>query len=131
MTSFRPFEDGDTCLWAINKLANAGKHKIVSPMALGVATFSLESLTVNGDISPYPAFPAWDKEKSELVVNVISKRGSRIYRGEIGACITFGEISALENTPAIDVFNYQLEKVGAILEALEKESVRLGLIPNL
>jgi hypothetical protein len=134
--SFKPYKGGNDLLWALNKLCNANKHRVLTPVGAGSSGMSLD-LTGAGDgiivgdvgMDQY-ASGQWDDAKKELVF--IRMGMDTIFRGkgDVSFFIGLGEIDVLMGTPALNLADMFVSEVEKILLATEAECRRINLIQS-
>ncbi len=129
MESFKPYKRGDSLLWALNKLCNSNKHRIVIPVAVIVSQQSMDmtfNVVKSGPIKFSP--PTWDSTKNEM--EILRTKGAKIDRNwnvKFAPFISFSHVDFVINHPADTILNALLGKVNCILMAIEAEAIRIGL----
>ncbi len=123
--SFNPYKGGNDAIWALNRLCNTSKHKLLTA-ALFCPGFSAvgPGFISNGRI----IIPQWDAEKNEIVFARISPGGSFQYNFDFAFHITVGEVAELAGEPLFPMLNSMATEVGRILIATEAECARLGIL---
>ena len=123
--SFKPYKGGNKSLWALNRLCNYSKHRILSA-ALHCDHFVTKS---PGYISGGAILmPAWDHEKNEMIFGRVQPGGDFKYDFEFSFYVTFSEVPELVGMPAIPMLHATISDVERILLATETEARKLGLI---
>jgi len=133
MEAFKPYKGGDDTLWSLNKLANANKHRILSPMAIIADEFQLRNFKVLSSGPVKAAMnPTWDHAKNELAFAWVGKTPDLNVdcHVEVTTLVSFGEIEAIYGQPADGVLQALVGKVDSILTAVEAEGRRIGIFPN-
>ena len=125
--SFQPYKGGNLPIWALNRLANSNKHRLITPM--GVA--AEQSISIN-QIIRVPGLsihvPRWDREKNEMLI-LSAPIGSNVkYDLNFAILISFDEIEPVAGHPVIPVLATMFGEVERILLATEAEARRIGLI---
>lgn len=127
---FQPYKGGDDLLWALNKLANANKHRILSPMATIADDFSVGDFAVLSS-GPVKVFlnPTWDRTKNELEFARIRHTPEFNMNGRVNftELVSFGEVDVVFGSPADGVLNHLIGKIDSILRGIEAEARRIGL----
>jgi hypothetical protein len=80
MVSFKPYKGGNDLLWALNKLTNTEKHRIVVPANVATGATSIRHFEVTGDSVLNEArfgVGFWDSGKNELIWARM-KRGGKL-----------------------------------------------------
>lgn len=128
MESFKPYKGGDDLLWALNKLSNANKHRILVPVAARTGDIKAMDFSSTGNGNFRIAMnPEWNDEKNEVELGRV-KRGDKFkLEVKIDFFVAFGEVSVIAGEPAGTVLNALASKVDCILKAVEAESRKIGL----
>jgi hypothetical protein len=122
MASFRPFKDGNSILWALNRLCNSNKHRLISPMAVS-----------SGDTTTYIEYSAagykpgdgrWDAAKNEI--EIVRFRGDVIAHVHVTTFLAFVQ-EPLQHMNSIGVLKHLAAEVDKILNAVETEAQHLGI----
>jgi len=127
MVSFKPYKGGDDLLWALNRLCNTPKHKIVVPACARVGGRMADTIDINGPMSFF--LPRWDRAKNEMIL----ARGTRVFTHhdlEIATFIEMGDVDGVEGKPALEVLTYLHGRVTDIVDAVEAEALKAGLITH-
>lgn len=135
MESFKPYSGGDDFLWAINKLCNANKHRIVSALPMMVGGRTLHELRVSGmgriDFSKHGGitYSVFGGDDSIHDVEILrTTPGAKFnYQVTIGVFVSFTEPSILFGQPAEGVLDRMVGIVDSVLMAVEAEARRVGL----
>ena len=127
MVSFQPYKGGDDILWALNTLCNAEIHQIVVPACVCAGGKMADTIDINGPMSFF--LPRWDRAKREMVL----ARGRGIFTHhnlEIATVVEMGRVDGVEGKPALGVLTYLHGKVKEIVDAIEAEALKMGLISH-
>lgn len=130
MESFKPYKGGDDALWSLNKLANANKHRILSPMAIIADEFQLRNFRVLSSGPMKAAMnPTWDRDNNEMAFAWVGKTSDLNVDCHVEATtlVSFGEIDVIYGLPADGVLKTLIGKVDSILMAVEAEGRRIGI----
>ncbi len=129
ITFFRalnPYKGGNYPVWALNKLCNTNKHKLIAPVGLFPRQIRLSKAVMTGE-GYFPNF-AWDIEKNELVFAVIPPGGNLQYDFNLTHSITFWDVEAVSGEEVGPVLEHIARVVERIVLGTEAEAARLGLI---
>jgi hypothetical protein len=128
MEAFKPYRGGDDLLWALNKLCNANKHRIVSPVAIATGdTLKVNKLSVQG-APMIPRVPIWDRKKNEMeMFRFPATLKNFECNVDFTHAIAFNSVEAIRNQPALTVLHAVSSKVESVLMAVEAEARRIGL----
>ena len=128
MEGFKPYQGGDDLLWALNKLSNANKHRILVPVAAMTGHIQAIDFSSTGDGPARIAMnPEWDSEKNEIELGRVGPNEKFKLNMEIAFYVTFGEVAVLAREEAGTVLNTLSGKVESILMAVEAEGRRIRL----
>jgi hypothetical protein len=124
--AYQPYKGGNDFLWALNEVAVADKHKLL--------TIALNSLLGDvfgeGAIHHIPLNPTWNSLKREIEVLTGFAGHPMKCDIEISLFIAFDEIPFVAGEPVLKVLSYFVDIVQDILSRIEVEARRLGLIPD-
>ncbi len=124
-----PYKGGNDTIWALNRLCNANKHKLLIP--IGIAT---GMQIKRGAIAAGPTgqaaipVPAWDRAKNEIVFGRVGPGGQFEYELQMGFLVTLDEAEVTGSEAAVAVLRAMSAEVKRILMATEAECRRLGFI---
>jgi hypothetical protein len=125
MLSFEPHKGGDGVLWALNELCNTDIQNIVAPACICIGGKMAETIAINGPMSFF--LPRWDRAKHEMIL----ARGTETFTRhnlQIATVIEIGHVDVVEGEPALEVLTYLHGRVTEIVDAVEAEASRIGLI---
>ncbi len=124
---FKPYKGGDDLLWAVNRICNTNKHKMLVPIGISTGGMKIKTMEITG-----PNFnlfsPTWDKTKNEIVIATIGPGGNLEYDLDISFAVTFNEVDVVGGMPAIPVLNKLVEIVGFTLERMSAKAYKMGLL---
>lgn len=126
--SFDSHEEGNYPLWALNKLCNANKHRLLIPVGLvtNAATFEM-SLSGDGSHFELPS-PTFDPIKNQIVLVKTGPQNNFKYQIELTVLITFDEFNGVKSSSVPSVLNAIAREVDRVLRTTEAECRRVGLI---
>lgn len=128
MVACKPYKGGNDLLWALNKVCNAHKHEIVTPMASYVSGLSLDHFHLKGAVRGFGFPPRWDSAKNELQLGRFTRDSYINYDMKFACYIGIAKIDFLASRPALAVIKDLINIVDGIVSAIEAETRRLGLI---
>jgi hypothetical protein len=123
--SFKPYKGGNEPIWALNRLCNHSKHRILSASIFCDHFLAVGPGFISGGYIP---MTAWDHEKNEMIFGVVGPGGDFKYDFEFSVYVAFGEVSELVGVPAFPMLDAAICEVERILLATESETRRIGLI---
>ena len=123
---FVPYRGGNGVLWALNKLCNTDKHRILQPLGTGAIRTGAHIKGRGFFRMPDPH--KWDSAKNEMVLIEIAKDAEFDYQLDVTLYIAFGQIEGLEGSPVISNLKTMGTNVHIVLNAMEAECRRLGYI---
>lgn len=124
LRAFNPHKGGNDVIWALNKLCNINKHRLL----VGFATTSnaVHIAYAQGPISIFA--PQWDSRKNEIIFARTPRDAQPNYNINVETNITFGEVDILRGAPAGAVIREMASEIESVVLAIEAETRRLGLI---
>lgn len=125
--AFKPYKGGDNLLWAVNRICNIDKHRLLAPVGLAVGGMHIKTMTVTAPSFSLPA-PVWDKTKHEIVFGVIGPGGHIEYDLNIAFHVAFNEVEIVGGQPAVPVLKKMAEIVGFTLERMNAKAYKMGLL---
>ena len=125
--SFKPYQGGDDLLWALNKLCNASKHRLVNPLGAGVTSL-YGPVSIGGGHFKLFNPPIWNREDNELLIAVLGEGTQLKYKLKVSFTVVFGNVHSVEGEEVSGVLRDLIDKVGGIVKATEAECKRLGLM---
>ncbi|HZL31417.1 MAG TPA: hypothetical protein VFC54_10210 [Pseudolabrys sp.] len=127
-TLFRGFdahEGGNYALWALNKLCNANKHRLLIPVGVGGGEMTMNrGIISGGDLYA----PRWNGAKNQLEFATIRPGGNLKYDAKITFHIAFDEFNKVKGGPAVGILNTIADEVQRVLLATKAECQRIGLL---
>lgn len=123
--SFDAHQGGNYALWALNKLCNANKHRLLVPVGVATGGMTINHMILNGGGSiPVPVF---DRNKNQIVIAKTTAGGEFQYDVELSFFVAFDEINGVKSGPAVGVLDAITSEVNRVIRATEAECSRIGL----
>jgi hypothetical protein len=124
---FQPYKGGCEPLWALNEICVTNKHKIL--VTVGAASFVAGMNASGTGFVEMPSEPIWNGAKNEMELFTTGPQTVK-FKGkfDIGFYVAFGEVGSLEGKPAIPTLETFVEIVSAVIDEIEAESNRLGIV---
>ncbi len=123
---FQPYRGGDDLLWSLNEICNAEKHAIAAPIGTGAFP---QSVRVRGTgFSEIPRPHKWDGAKNEMVLITLGPDTEFDYEFNFSMFIGFGDVGTVQGREVRHTLAQLGTKVQGIIEAIEAESRRIGLV---
>ena len=118
-------------MWALNEMCNGKKHKFVTPMAT-VMWRGYAFAKGFGRPFSMPDPPKWDSANNEMVVikfgPIVVPNATWDYDFDFYPFVAIHEIPVVAGKPVLGVLHELCLKVESILEAIEAESRREGIV---
>jgi hypothetical protein len=111
--SFKPYEGGNNLLWALNRICNTDKHRMLNPLFVRARIIG----------SPDSASIA---RKDEIVVNIVDLDESPQHYSQLEFAVAFGEVDIVKGQPVVTVLGQLADIVDSIILTIEAEARRLG-----
>jgi hypothetical protein len=124
--SFDSHKGGNYTLWALNKLCNANKHRLLIPVSVASGGMRIKRGVISGDAAILN--PIFDRMKNQIVLARVGPNSHFEYEGDISFFIAFDEFNGVESSPAIGTLDAAASEVDRVLRAAEAECNRIGLI---
>jgi len=125
----KPYKGANDFLYALNRIAVADKHTIVTAMsASAIQTAGKFSST---GFFECPQRAIWDREKREFIIGTFAQTvqdSTFEYQFDFFSFVAFGDVEVVSGKPVVPVFNKIAGIVEGILGGLEAESKRLGIM---
>ena len=123
---FKPYKGGNDAVWALNRIGNTSKHKLIAPLAMGSDSSFFRYLTMpaGGEVLN----PRWDSEKNAIPFLRVPAGSLSKYDLNVSFFVAFGEVDAVAGQPMIPVLYTIASEVERIILATEVEARRIGLI---
>lgn len=128
-TLFRSFEShqgGNYTLWALNKLCNANKHRLLIPVGIASGGTNIKRLVGSGGFS-IPA-PVYDRIKNQIVILRAPPGANLEYDMQLSFVVEFDEFNGVKRGPAVGILNAIAGEADRVLRATEAECKRIGLL---
>jgi len=124
MSKFKSYKGGDSPLWALNQLANTGKHAIISPVGLTTSEISYtDGVFTNMGLT----LPFWDRTKNEMIFLRVPKGATAKVNFGFALSIEIDGVEFVGGKPAVVVLYDLICKVERIVMTIEAEARRIGL----
>jgi hypothetical protein len=125
--NLKPYKGGNDLLCALNEICNAEKHKIITPVAVTIATSGITDVRCTGQWRQ-PAQPVWDSTKNEIVLIEVPLDTKIDYDLEFFTLVVFDEIQIVRGQQVLGILNTLASEVERVLLAIEAEARRIGII---
>lgn len=122
---FQPYENGNDYLWALNKLSNTDKHRVLQPFGTGVFR-GFASVRSTGGYFKMPDPHRWDSAKNEMEVITFGPGTKYEYQFDFQLYVAFADVAGLAGGNAISKLTNIGTTVYRTLRAMEAECRRLG-----
>jgi len=124
--SFNPYKTGNNFLWALNRICNIEKHRLLSPIKIACRVNGVTpGQTFNAENIPLGRF---DRSKNEVIYSILDTKEGVEYNSQLTFAITFGEVEVVESQPVVIILDQFASMVQTILPIMEGEARRLGYI---
>jgi hypothetical protein len=121
---FRPYKEGNQTLISLNLACNRNKHALLVSF-IGKAQITDVNVSGDGFIS-IPTSHSWDRIKNEMLLFSEGTETRRQGHLDFRFLIALTEIA--EDEQAFTVLNIFADEVERILDAIQQEAYRLGLV---
>jgi hypothetical protein len=122
----KPYGGGHEPLWALNCIRGTDEHAILVPAATAAFVGGMEVHAVGGAMMPYR--PVMDRSKNEMELCSLAP-GAKLHGNyQLAMYVAFGEIGSVAGKNAAEVLDLFVKLVTAIVDRIEAESKRLGII---
>ena len=123
---YNPDNGGNLPLWALNRLCNQGKHRLLVPVGMSAAQFDITGESIAG--LQLPMYP-WDRAKNEYTILICDAGTKPKFQLNLAFSVGFGEIDpAIEKWPADMLLRLIGNTVAEVLAATEAEAKRIRLV---
>jgi hypothetical protein len=125
---FRGFdaqEKGNYPLWALNKLCNANKHRLLIPVGVVSTGMTLNKGTMSGGAI---FAPRWNSDEKRIEFARIQPGGRFGCDGNLTFYIAFDEFNGVKTSSAVGLLDAIAGEAKRVLDATEAECLRLGLL---
>jgi hypothetical protein len=124
--SFNSYKEGNYSLWALNKLCNANKHRLLIPVGVASAGMELKQLEGRGPFQ-IPS-PVWDRDKNQIVIATVEPGGSLKFDVNLSFFVAFDDFNGVTGGPAVGILDLIASEVDRVLRASEAQCRTIGLI---
>jgi hypothetical protein len=125
--AFKPYQGGDDLLWALNKLCNASKHRLINPVGTGLSSIAGPIGIAGGRFRLFDP-PVWNRKNNELLIAVLGEGTQLKYKLKLSFTVVFGEVHGVEGNQVSGALRDLIAKVTKIVNETETECKRLGLV---
>ncbi len=123
--NFDAYQGGNYPLWALNKLCNANKHRLLMPIgALAPQMRMSKGILRDVDILT----PRWNGEKHQIEFARVRPGGKFEYDAQITFFIGFDEFNSVKAGPAVGILAAIAGEVHKVISATEAKCRRIGLL---
>jgi hypothetical protein len=128
--SFDSQERGNYPLWALNKLCNANKHRLLMPVGISSGNAGVNRMKMAGSSSGGVRVftPTFDREKKQIVLAKIDAGSHFEYDVNLSFFVAFDDFNGVKGGPAFGILDAIAGEVDRVLRATEAECRRIGLI---
>jgi hypothetical protein len=126
LTRLKPYNGGNETLWTLNTLRGK-QHAFLVP-AISMGYIHEAAWEIGGSDITLPAYPVWDSTKNEIELFSIGPQGRFKGNFKLASHITFGEVEGVAGKDVGYTLETFLELVKMIVNEIEAESRRLGII---
>lgn len=122
----QPYQGGNDALWALNKLSNTDKHRILRPFGTGVIRTSASVRGIGYFSMPDPH--KWDSTKNEMEIIRLGADTTFDYHFDFAVFVAFGEVTGLAGQRVPQTLAIIGASTQCAVNAIEAECHRLGYI---
>ena len=115
--SFNPYKGGNDLIFALNRLCNANKHRMIVPVGIANNRTHFKHMIISGPAS-IPC-PTWDREKNEIVFARTAPNTKLQYNINFSFFVAFGESDIVGGQPVIPVLRKIAEEVNRVVLAIQ------------
>jgi hypothetical protein len=126
LRSYEPYKGGSELLWALNEACGANKHGLL--IAVGTAGVTTKTVIEGTGVWSMPYASIWDSAKQEMELFTTARDHKARANITVAFYVAFGEIDGLNGKAAIPVLDSFADMVETIINEIEAESMRLGLV---
>lgn len=122
----QPYQEGNEALWALNKLSNTDKHRILRPFGTGVIRTGA-SVKGTGYFS-MPDPHKWDSAKNEMEIIRLGPDTTFDYQFDFAAFVAFDDVTGLAGKNVPQTLAIIGTSTQCAVNAIEAECRRLNYI---
>lgn len=122
----QPYRGGNDALWALNRLSNTDKHRILHPFGTGVVRAGA-SLHGTGYFS-MPDPHVWDSSKDEMVIIQLGRETTYEYHFDFRVFVTFADETGFAGQNVPQTLAAVVSSTQGAVDAIEAECHRLKYI---
>lgn len=120
--SFDSHEGGNYALWALNKLCNANKHRLLMPVGMASGGNIANRMVLGGGVRVMA--PIFDREKNQIVVAETDPGAHFEYDMMLSFIVAFDEFNGVKGGPAVGILRAIASEVDRVLSETEMECRR-------
>lgn len=125
--TFKPYERGNSPLWALNKLCNTHKHRTIIGPGIDVKEVKFVEPSLNDSFLRYHR-PVWNRRKNEIVISRTTRNGTSQHDVDALLGIAFGKVPVFGSFEVLRSLRYLTSMVQSIVLAIEAEARRIKVI---
>jgi hypothetical protein len=122
----KPYGGGNEPLWALNVIRGTDEHAILVPAATAAYIGGMEIEGIGGWGMPYR--PTLDSRKNEMEICMLAPESKFLGKLQLATYIAFGEVGTVAGKNAGDVLDLFVKLVTTIVDRIEAEARRLGIV---
>jgi hypothetical protein len=125
----KPYKRGNPPLWALNRICNATKHRIIVEPGLHFKDVVFDDIwSVGKPEGVVTSHPIWDARKHEIIVSQATGKGTIHHDVEFSLAVAFGKVPIFRGKPVLPVLRYLTSTIECILWTMETEARRIGIV---
>jgi hypothetical protein len=122
----KPYKGGNEPLWALNAIRGTDEHAILVPAATAAFVGGMNVIGTGGVIMPQQ--PMLDSSTNEMEFAALAPGAKFHGKFQLAMYIAFGEVESVAGKNAGEVLQLFVELVTSIVDRIESESRRFGII---
>jgi hypothetical protein len=122
----KPYERGNTPLWALNKCANTSKHRTIVQPGINVKDISFVNFPGASTLSTIS--PMWNRRKNEIILTRTSDKPTVHHDVDFSIGVSFGNIPFFRGKPVPSSLNKLARLTMGIVKVTESEARRIGAV---
>jgi hypothetical protein len=126
LRSFNAYQGGNDLLYTLNNLANDSKHELVPFVAGAIVGGEITMIRLTDGVDLQPI--AWDSLKNEIVYARVKVGTDFEHRGKVQVCVAIPNTEHLPGIGATGVLDKIGAEVSRVVDEIEEECRRIGLI---
>lgn len=128
MAKAKPYRGGNDLLWSMNRLTNTPKHEVMIAMRPVSPSAFIDEYANPGTTYELGIPPRWDDSKNEMVLFRVAHGDKPRFQMDLHVLIAFTQAEPLRNAHIHAVLDAFVRETEAIVNAIEAEARRLGLV---